>query len=246
MLNVIEMGDPALPRLIIIHGLFGQARNWGAIARALADLRHVICVDLRNHGHSPWHDSHSYDDMASDLAALIGDTQVDLVGHSMGGKAAMVTALRHPDLVRKLIVADIAPVAYDHDQTQYIRAMQALDLSQITRRQQAAQALGVDPGVAGFLTQSLDLSRKRWMMNLDVLAAEMPGILGFPAFETQFTNPTLFLSGQQSDYVRPEHRPAIKALFPNAKLAAIPRAGHWLHAERPQAVTAALRTFLMA
>lgn len=246
MLNTLCEGDPALPRLIIAHGLFGQARNWRAIARALSDIRHVVLVDMRNHGHSPWYDSHRYEDMADDLAALLADQPADLLGHSMGGKAAMMAALNHPTRIRRLIVADIAPVRYDHDQMQHIRAMQSLDLSRISRRQQAARALATSPDVAGFLTQNLDLSAKRWMINLDVLAREMPRILDFPATGGQFSGPALFLSGAQSSYVTAQHRPAIKARFPNARLAAIPRAGHWLHADRPDATQAAIRAFLTA
>lgn len=246
MLNYITEGDPALPRLIIAHGLFGQARNWGIIARALSDIRHVVLVDMRNHGDSPWFDSHSYEDMAADLAQVIGDDPVDLLGHSMGGKAAMVTALLHPEMIRRLVVADIAPIPYAHDQMQHIRAMQSLDLGQITRRQQAAKALDTTPEVAGFLTQNLDLAHKRWMINLDVLARDMPRILDFPDLGRRFDGPALFLSGGNSDYVTREHRGAIKALFPNARMAKIPGAGHWLHADRPDAVEAAIRAFLMA
>lgn len=246
MLNRITEGDAALPPLLIAHGLYGQARNWGTIARALGDIRHVTSVDMRNHGDSPWYDSHGYDDMATDLAEVL-EEPTDVLGHSMGGKAAMAMALTYPERVNRLIVADIAPVTYSHGQMEILQAMQALDLDQISRRTEAAQALvaaGIDAGVAGFLTQNLDLAHKRWSINLDVLAQDMPKILGFPTYEAPFNGPALFLVGANSPYVQPEHRDAIKALFPRAHIARIPGAGHWLHADRPNMVEAAIRTFL--
>lgn len=247
MLNRITEGDPALPRLLIAHGLYGQARNWGTIARDLSDIRHVVSVDMRNHGDSPWHDSHGYDDMAGDLAEVIGTGGPwDVLGHSMGGKAAMMLALTQPAKVRRLIVADIAPVAYDHDQLRHIRAMQDMDLSGITRRSAAAKALNTDPGVAGFLTQNLDLEYKRWKLNLDVLEAEMPKIMDFPQVDTPFKGPALFVTGANSTYFEPKHRDAVKRLFPAARIAKIPDAGHWLHAERPEAVAETIRVFLTA
>lgn len=129
MLNTITHGVPTDTRpLLIVHGLFGSARNWGVIAKRLSDTRQVIAVDMRNHGDSPWMDSHTYRDMADDLATVIADigAPVDVMGHSMGGKAAMVLALTRPELVRRLIVADIAPVAYSHTQDGPLAAMQGL------------------------------------------------------------------------------------------------------------------------
>lgn len=246
MLNYITTGDAALPKLLIAHGLFGQARNWGMITRNLADMRHCVSVDMRNHGDSPWMPRHDYPGMASDLADMLADGAADVLGHSMGGKAAMALALTQPDKVRKLIVADIAPVRYTHDQMKHINAMRGLDLSHYTRRADVAAALNTDPGVAGFLTQSLDLPNNRWQMNLDALAAEMPKILDFPEYDTQFTGPALFLAGADSDYMKPEYRDAIKRLFPKARIAKIPGTGHWLHADKPAEVTAAIRTFLAA
>ena len=135
MLNQIHHGAPGGTPLIIVHGLYGSARNWGVIGKRLSENRHVIAVDQRNHGDSPWHDSHSYPDMAADLAAVIDANggRADVVGHSMGGKAAMVLALAHPEKVARLVVADIAPVGYSHDQTQYIDAMQSVDLGAVTK-----------------------------------------------------------------------------------------------------------------
>lgn len=253
MLSFTEFGDasPDRPPLIIAHGLYGSGRNWGVIAKRLSDTRRVITPDMRNHGYSPREDSQSYEDMADDLAELITHIggPVDLCGHSMGGKASMVLALKHPDLLRRLIVADIAPVTYDHSQSHQIAAMRAVDLSTVTRRSEAAEQLGaqgVEPALQSFFTQSLDVAAKEWRLNLDVLEAEMDHIIGFPEVTGTFAGPTLFLTGGNSEYVRPEHRPLIKSLFPAARFAKLPNAGHWLHAERPREFEAAVRTYLDA
>ncbi len=253
MLNYTEYGDttPDRPALVIAHGLYGSGRNWGVIAKRLSDTRHVIAPDMRNHGHSPHLPSHSYDDMADDLAELIEHigAPVDLCGHSMGGKAAMLLALRRPDLLRRLIIADIAPVTYIHTQSQHIAAMRSVDLSTLTRRSEASaqlEAAGVDPALQSFFTQSLDVANKRWRLNLDALEAEMDKIIGFPEVSGSFDHSTLFLTGGDSNYVLPEHRERIKSLFPTARFAKLPGAGHWLHADRPRAFEAALRTYLDA
>ena len=253
MLHTVTMGaDHTRPPILIAHGLFGSARNWGVIARRLSDQGHrVLTVDMRNHGDSPWADSHSYPDLAQDLAEVIAahGGQADVLGHSMGGKAAMALALTHPTLVRRLIVADIAPVAYGHTQQHLIDAMRAIDLSVIeTRRdadQQLAQLVTTD-GVRAFLLQSLDVKGRRWRLNLDALERFMPAILGWHALGGSFPGPTLFLSGALSDYVQPEHRPTIKTLFPAARFAKIPGAGHWLHADRPREFEATIAAFFGA
>ncbi|MHA6345547.1 alpha/beta fold hydrolase [Roseivivax sp. CAU 1761] len=252
MLNTIVHGDPgAAPPLILAHGLYGQARNWTTIARALSGPRQVIAADLRNHGASPFTETHAYPDLAADLAELIahhGGT-ADLLGHSMGGKAAMAAALLHPGAVRRLIVADIAPVAYDHDQTRFIHAMRGVDLSRVQKRSDAQRQLARvidDPVLPAFFTQALDVAEKRWTLNLDTLEREMPRILAWPGIAGRFDGPALFLTGADSDYVRPEHRDTIRALFPRARFARIPGAGHWLHAEKPEAVARTAAAFLEA
>ena len=250
MLNTVLSGDRTdSPPLLIAHGLFGSARNWGVIAKRLSDSRLVITVDMRNHGDSRWHDSHGYHDLAYDLAEVIEahGGRADVVGHSMGGKAAMALALNHPERVRKLVVADIAPVAYGHSQTNLIDAIRKVDPTALEKRSDADAELAKDipePGVRAFLLQSLDLKERRWRLNLDVLEAEMPDITGWPGIEAEAGHPTLFLSGSKSDYVQPQARPAIKRLFPAARFARIPQAGHWLHAERPREFEAAVRAFL--
>lgn len=248
MLNFIRHGADDGPGLLIAHGLYGSSRNWGVIAKRLSDTRPVVAVDMRNHGESPWFQTHSYEDMADDLAGVITQLggQWDVLGHSMGGKASMVLALKYPHLVRRLIVGDIAPVAYGHSQIQYIKAMQAVDLSRVERRSDAMEQLpGVeDPQLRAFFLQSLDIKAKKWRLNLDVLGAEMDKILSFPQIDGQFDGPSLFLSGSLSDYVQSEHAETIKSLFPKAKMVKLRDAGHWLHAEKPREFEAATRYFL--
>lgn len=246
----LTYGDAPGTPLLIAHGLFGSARNWNVIARRLSDTRQVISVDMRNHGQSPWAAPHSYEEMAKDLAEVITDigAPVDLLGHSMGGKASMALALTHPDLLRRLVVVDIAPVRYAHDQLQNIDAMQSLDLVHMTRRSEAQEALAAagitDPALQSFFTQSLDLKEKRWTFNLAQLREDMDRILDFPEFESHFERLALFLTGANSRYVSREMRPGIRAQFPKARFVALNDAGHWLHAEQPRAFEHAVRTFL--
>ncbi len=249
MLNTIVAGQPTdKTPLLIAHGLYGSARNWGVISKRLSDERQVVAVDMRNHGESEWFRTHSYDDLAGDLAEVIAahGGKMDVLGHSMGGKAAMVLALQYPDLVGRLVVADIAPTSYSHSQIHLAKALMDVDLSRVESRADAGDQLVQieDPMVKSFLLQSLDLKEKKWRLNLGVLASEMDKIVGFPDVTGSFEGKTLFLSGQNSDYVTFDHRPQIKALFPRAKYAKIPGAGHWLHAEKPKEFEAAVRTFL--
>ncbi|SMR81477.1 Pimeloyl-ACP methyl ester carboxylesterase [Aliiroseovarius halocynthiae] len=241
--------DTTRPPILIVHGLFGSGRNWNVIAKRLSDERRIVSVDMRNHGDSPQFATQSYYDMAEDLAKVVRQIggQADVIGHSMGGKASMILALDNGALVNRLLVADIAPVPYAHSQQSMIEAMRSIDLSRVNTRadadQQLAQVLD-DVSVRAFLLQSLNVKARQWKLNLNVLEAEMAKIVGFPDVSGTFTGPTLFLAGATSDYVLPEHRPTIKALFPAARQAKIPGAGHWLHAEKPREFEAAARSFL--
>ena len=256
MLTTTRHGSPTeTPPLLIAHGLFGSTRNWGAIAKRMSDSREVLAVDMRNHAGSFWADQHDYPALAADLAQVIEAEghPMDVLGHSMGGKAAMMLALTRPDLVNRLVIADIAPVAYAHSQNHLISAMRDLDLSGLDSRTEADSRLAMQidtPQVRAFLLQSLDLKSQppRWRLNLDVLESEMDTITGWPSDIAQslppFQGPVLFLSGALSDYVQPEARATIRSLFPQARMAKLPGAGHWLHAEKPREFEATLRVFL--
>ncbi|MGZ3217355.1 alpha/beta fold hydrolase [Paracoccus sp. T5] len=244
--------DEGLP-ILLVHGLYGQGRNLGAQARRLAETRPVATVDLRNHGDSPHDADVGYPALAADLEEVIRDLggRVDLVGHSMGGKAAMALALTHPDLVRRLVVMDIAPLAYDHDQTRYVDAMQALDLQAVSRRSQADRQMAArveDPRIRAFLLQNLDLKAEPpvWKLNLSALRAGMPQIVGWPdgmPAET-FKGKVLALRGETSDYVDAKGERALRQYFPQVKVVTLKGTGHWLHAEEPEAVAETLAAFL--
>jgi esterase len=238
----------------ILHGLFGSGRNWATIAQRLATHYQVVVFDLRNHGASPWAPTMDYAEMAEDVHAAMlarGHSEYMLIGHSMGGKIAMVVALSHPAAVERLVVVDIAPVAYPVPYLGYVRAMRALDLSAITRRSEADALLADtirDPAERSFLLQSLVLGdeKPRWRLNLEALETALPALAGFPTFppDSSYAGPTLFIGGGKSLALRPRHEPAIKAFFPHAVVAQIEDAGHWVHAERPEAFLALVEPFL--
>jgi pimeloyl-ACP methyl ester carboxylesterase len=241
-----EAGDK--PALLIAHGLFGSARNWRAIGRNLATDRQVYVVDMRNHGDSFWDDDHSYFAMADDLARVIEHLgrPMDVLGHSMGGKAAMVLALQNPELVNRLLVADIAPKSYKHDQVSNVDIMKALDLSSFSRRSEAdailAQSIS-ETAVRSFFLQSLNVSEQghSWQLNLDALKENMGLIVSFPEVGGAFKKEALFLRGGASPYVLDNDMPNILARFPAANLQTIENAGHWIHAEATREFIAATK-----
>lgn len=254
MLNTIRHGTPGdAPPLVIAHGLFGSARNWGAVAKRLSRGREVIAVDMRNHGDSPRVNEHSYEAMAADLAAAVAAEggRADVLGHSMGGKAAMALALSDPARVARLIVADIAPVAYGHSQMRYVEAMRGVDLGRVTRRSDLDAALAEavpEASLRAFFGQSLTVGPEgaEWKLNLDALGDQMEEIMAFPDLPGRFDGPTLFLTGGTSDYVRDEHWQGIVSRFPEATRVTLPGVGHWLHAEAPREFVAAVEGFLAA
>lgn len=239
--------------VIVLHGLFGRRRNWQGIQKRLADKARIITVDLRNHGDSPWSDDMSYPAMAEDIAGLIDGLQAGpalVVGHSMGGKAAMTLALSAPEAVKALMVVDIAPVAYGHQYAPYIDAMRGVPLSALARRSEAESYLQdaiTDPGIRAFLLQNLgqDDDGLKWQVNLDAIEHGMADILEFPGFAGDpYEGPAVFLSGGNSDFVQDAYRPMIESLFPMAAYQVIDGAGHWVHAEKPADVIAAISAFI--
>ncbi|KRF46222.1 alpha/beta fold hydrolase [Terrabacter sp. Soil810] len=263
-LNTLSVGT-AGPRIAFLHGLFGQGRNWNQIAKAVsgpdgADAR-CLLVDLPDHGRSPWSQEFSLDAYADAVAATLraegdGDRWA-VVGHSLGGKVAMVLALRHPELVERLVVVDIAPKGYGSLERfeGYIREMQALPLAELTSRGDAeARFTEPDPGVKAFLLQNLrrDGQAWRWQVNLDLVAgdaalgvdsriADWPDDLDeLPAYE----GPVLWVAGGDSRYVRREDGERMRRHFPRTRLFTIKGAGHWVHTDAPEIIVTALRRFV--
>lgn len=242
------------PPLVILHGLFGSKRNWGTIAASLGRDHRVISADLRNHGASPWSDDHDYVVMAEDVVALIRKVvgrPTTLLGHSMGGKVAMVVAIQHPELVDRLVVVDIAPARSTATSIELVRAMRAVPLADCPRRSDVEAALAAtvpDRGLRAFLLQNVAAGPAglAWSVNLEALERHFDAILDFPPMLSGqvFDKPTLFLAGARSDYIQDRHHPEIKRLFPAATIEVIDDAGHWPHAEAPAAFLAAVNRFL--
>lgn len=252
-LSINELGEGT--PVIILHGLFGRRRNWQAIQKRLATDARIITADMRNHGDSPWDDEMSYPAMATDLARLIKELDAGpcfVVGHSMGGKAAMVLALTEPELVKGLMVIDIAPVPYKHTYQPYIDAMRKVPLDELERRSQAEDYLEdaiTDPGIRAFLLQNLgqDDEGLKWQVNLSAIENGLPNLLGFPNdIGDPYDGPSLFLRGGASDFVEDAHLPIIDSLFPMASHADIHGAGHWVHAEKPEEVIRQIGDFTKA
>lgn len=242
------------PPVVLLHGLFGRGRNLGAVQRALAGRFHVITLDLRSHGDSPHAPGMDYDTLADDVDSTLdalGVGPAAVIGHSMGGKTAMRLALRHPARLTRLCVADIAPVAYSPRNAPVIAALRAVPLTPGLTRADADSALARaidDPGLRAFLAQNLVLGvNPHWRIGLDHIAAALPDLEGWaPVDGIAWPGPTLFVAGERSDFIRPEHRGDIRALFPAARFVTLRKAGHWLHADNPSGFLGVVEAFLAA
>ena len=251
ILNTLISGEG--PPLVLLHGLFGAAKNLGLLSRGLSTQARVIAMDLRNHGDSPHGAAMDFATMAQDVAdtcAALGVSRVRVAGHSLGGKTAMMLALTQPDLVERLAVLDIAPIRYDHDYDDYVKAMQTIDLHPGLSRGEADAALARVVKAAplrAFLLNNLSLgATPHWRVGLDEIGAAMPNLLTWhtPQGAAPYAGPALFLRGGASDYVPDTAVPDIMRLFPHAAVETLEGAGHWLHADKPSQVLESLRRFL--
>ena len=262
-LHTLSVGT-AGPRIAFVHGLFGQGRNWSQIAKALAGpdgtgARSTL-VDLPDHGRSPWSDRFSFEGYAAAVAATLRAIDAEsawvVVGHSLGGKTAMLLALQHPELVSRLVVVDIAPKGYGSLErfSGYINEMQRLPLAELTNRADAeARFEEPDPGVKAFLLQNLrrDGDSWRWQANLDLFAADAAKgtgseIAAWPdaaADLEPYRGPVLWIAGSESRYITDDDLPAMRALFPKVRQLTVKGATHWVHTDSPAVVIEALRRF---
>ena len=254
-LHTTTLGEQGSP-VVFCHGLFGQGKNWTQIAKQVAGNHRVTLVDMPNHGRSPWTERHDYVEAAGMIAEELRELgePAALVGHSMGGKIAMVAALLHPELVERLVVVDVSPVDYHHHDEfrQYMDGMLALQEAEIGTRQEADEALTEavpNTTVRSFLLQNLrrDGESWRWQPNLEVLRRDLDQLGSWPAEAVEgrtYDGPVLWVSGANSHYVTDEYVPAMDALFPRNRRVVIKGAGHWVHSEQPAVFTEVLRRFL--
>jgi pimeloyl-ACP methyl ester carboxylesterase len=251
ILNAVEVGTDD-PPLVLMHGLFGSARNFGAVQREFGKHHRTIALDLRNHGASPHAVDMRYAGMAEDVLQTLTELSASpavVLGHSMGGKTAMQLALLHPDAVTRLIVADIAPVPNPPNLLPVAEAMMALPLSPHMTRAQADIALSnavPDAAMRAFLLQNLQIgAAPSWRIGLTEIIDHFSDIEAWDAPSgAQYTGPTLFIAGAYSNYIKPEHRQIIRTLFPNARFVTLKNAGHWLHADNPSGFIAVVEAFL--
>jgi esterase len=248
--SVSGSGSP----LLIMHGLFGSSRNWQSLARRLEQHNRVVNIDLRNHGQS-FHDSRmDYPAMAADVAELIHSQELvncSLLGHSMGGKVAMLLALQQPEHISRLIVADIAPVEYRHSHADLVEAVLDIDLASLDSRADADRILAgriPEAGLRAFLLHNLarDGEGWKWRVNWRAIRDSMDQLIGFDEMPENWRLdlPTLFIRGSASDYIGPAEIEVIERHFSNAEIATIEGAGHWLHAEQPKEFLRLVSDFL--
>ncbi|MCH7398566.1 alpha/beta fold hydrolase [Belliella sp. DSM 107340] len=242
-------GEP----LIILHGLFGSADNWFSIAKELEKYYTLYLVDQRNHGESPHSDEWNYKVMAKDLNELMENEKIEsanLMGHSMGGKTVMNFALQYPEKVKKLIVADIAPRHYPVHHQSILEGLTSVKLQEIKSRKEADDQLAKhisEAGIRQFLLKSLGRDKDGnfiWKINLPVINDQIENVGEALDYDANFENPTLFMGGANSKYIQEKDKEDIDKYFPNNHLIYIKNAGHWLHAEQPQAVVETVKAFL--
>lgn len=248
-LQTAQQSNNLLP-IVLIHGLFGSLDNLGILARDLGKTYPLLQVDLRNHGLSARSEEMSYRAMAADILDTLdanGIKKVIIIGHSMGGKVAMALTALAPDRVEKLVVIDIAPVAYHvHRHKEIFKAIHAVTDAGATTRQQATEIMQRDidePGVIQFLLKSF--SHGEWKFNVPVLEAQYETIIGWQPVPS-WPHPVLFIRGGNSSYIEEQHREALTQQFPLSRAYVVSGAGHWVHAEKPEAVLRAIHRFLDA
>jgi esterase len=239
--------------LIVIHGLFGTLENLGMINRLLKDQFSIYGLDLPNHGGSEHTDAASIPEMAEAIVEWMKENTLDsanFLGHSLGGKVSMEIALRYPERVNKLVVADIAPVQYPRRHDEVFNGLNSVDLNSIATRKEAEVAMSEyihEPSIRSFLLKNLQRKDEQWhwKMNLKGLEEHYETFIASNASDCEpFEKPVLFIKGEKSNYILPEYKEETVKRFPNAQVKVISDTEHWLHAEKPEIFAGIVRRFL--
>jgi pimeloyl-ACP methyl ester carboxylesterase len=241
--------------VIILHGLLGSLDNWQSIAKKLAEHYQVYIVDQRNHGKSPHSSDFSYPILSADLLQFMdehGIQQAHLIGHSMGGKTVMQFAMQHPERISKLIIVDSSPTAFEDRHSAVFKALFAADVQHATDRREVEKTLrdklDGDETTVQFLMKGLNRddagANFEWKFNARALWDNYANIAGAIEYGEPFTGPTLFVKGENSDYINPDNYVDMNELFPNNHVIEIKGAGHWVHADNPTDFTAEVLNFL--
>ncbi len=239
--------------LVLLHGVFGSADNLQTIGKELSNNFKVYLVDLRNHGQSPHSDEFNYDLMAEDIEELLDDeyiAQVNLMGHSMGGKTAMKFACSFPDRVTNLVISDIAPKYYPPHHEETFNGFRSINLNSITSRKDAEDFMKdhiEDLNIRQFILKNLTRNGQgfRWKVNLDVIEENEENLTESLGSGDSFDGATLFIRGSESPYILDEDMREIRFHFPNSELVTIQGAGHWVHADSPEDFSRVMKDFLL-
>ncbi|MGB3183258.1 MAG: alpha/beta fold hydrolase [Cyclobacteriaceae bacterium] len=253
VLSYKDMGEGK--PLVILHGLFGSSDNWVTVGRELAKTYKVYLVDMRNHGDSPHSETHSYDSMGEDVLAFLDEHNLErplVIGHSMGGKAAMNFAVKHPDRFEKLVIVDIAPKAYPVHHRGILDGLMGIDIANLESRKDADELLSKtipEKPVRQFLLKNLmrdEEGKYGWKLNLKALDANLETIGAGMEEHYGSDKPVLFIRGEKSNYIEDSDNITIVSLFPNSGIETIKGAGHWVHAEKPQEFIETVTSFFQS
>lgn len=253
-LSYETFGKENQKEILILHGLFGSKRNWFSIAKSIANFGYKVwALDLRNHGDSEWSKNHTYFDLALDVDNFLTEHNIKdacLIGHSMGGKAAMLFDLLYPNLLSKLVIVDIAPVKYFSAFGHYLKVLKSIDLHSFNKRSEVNDKVSSeieDSNIRSFLLQNIRVDEKgslNWKINIQSLIENSIDISDFPEVKAISKTNTLFMFGAESEYSVKSHKVYISKLFSNTRFIEIKDAGHWVHSEKPKDFIEIVTNFL--